>query len=213
MRIFMSIFLIFSLWALIPFDVEQTLVRTKQGRMIPAGEFIAGRVLTQSGVLPESLGSQDALGHLCFGVRFATYARKNTGTLDVAWKQGRSIASWRVLSSDLADNQMKFFCPKNGMVLGAPFQIQIASKDGSAGHSPTVWLTTDDRFGTVTFDGKAQQRGLSLAIADHTNLTLKRIIHLDKGAYFLGWLMTLVIGLVALFLLFDKRSRTADPHL
>jgi hypothetical protein len=108
---------------------------------------------------------------------------------------------------------MKFFCPKNGMVLSAPFQIQIVSKDGSTGHSPTAWLTADDRFGTVTFNGKAQQKGLSLAFADHTDLTLKRIIHLDKGAYFLGWLMTLLIGLTALFLLFDKRSHAAGPHL
>lgn len=210
MRIFISIFLIFSLWALLPFGVEQTLLGTQQGRMIPAGEFVAGKVLTQNGALPESLGSQRTAGHLCFGVRFATYARKNSGTIDVSWKQEQGTASWQISSSKLDDNQVKFFCPKKGITLNAPFQIQITSQDGSAGHSPTAWLTLDKQFGIAEIDGRTQERGLSLAFANHTDLTLKRIIHLDKGAYFAGWLMTLLIGLTALLLRPDPQSRAID---
>lgn len=212
MRIFIPIFLIFSLWALLPFGVEQTLLQTQQGPMTPAGEFIAGKVLTQDGALPESLNSPTTR-HLCFGVRFATYARKNAGTLDVSWKQERIAASWRIPSSKLDDNQIRFFCPKGGLELGAPFQIQITSQDGSAAHSPTAWLTMDNQFGTAIFDGKALGKGLSLAFANHTDLTLKHIIHLDKGAYFAGWLMTLLIGLAALLLPSNLRSRAMDPDL
>jgi hypothetical protein len=136
--------------------------------------------------------------HLCFGIQFATYARTNRGKLKITWRQGEHVDHWAVRSAPLKDNQFKYFCPEKGVAAGEEFEIAIAGVDIKSGHAPTAWLTGDTRFGTAMINGADQKASLSLRFASFREVTPRHILSLDRGAYFLGWLISVLIGLAAI---------------
>ena len=165
----------------------------------PVGEITEGFHLEQLVVVPAV--AKKALSknkELCFGIRFATYRRENNGKIVVGWQQGTFAKRWLVEADELADNERRYFCPDRHLKLDIPFSVTIDGVHGVSGSSPTAWLTFDVSYGQATINGKPVKQGLDVGIARKVHLTPARLIRLDKGAFLVGWLCTLLTGLAAL---------------
>lgn len=188
------------LW--LPFRTQHSVYATQRVHAVPAGQITAGFVLRQT-VLPRS--GKDSLvdheGHeaTCFGIRFATYMRSNSGSIQVAWRQDGRTEGWRVDAGDLQDNAFRYFCPRERFILTEPFALEIKGLDGRAGDSATLWLTGDTRLGTATLGtGAPTGKALALDVATRRRHAGLALLSIDHGAFLFGWLCTLLAGVIAL---------------
>lgn len=190
----------------LPFDVHHPLYRTTTGGAIPAGEIQANFELRQT-VEPPGVGMATpvlAPDH-CFGIRFATYARTNSGHLGVLWWQGSSWQRWQVKADDLADNRFRFFCPRGYFAPGRPFGLGIVGVDGTAGSSATLWLVKDRSLGTAVLSEGPTDRAITLQVTARHRIGPASLPRIDRGAFLFGWLCTLAIGFAALLHGFSVR--------
>lgn len=198
-----------------PFDTYNVLYATRPGGAVPAGEIQAGFRLSQTLTPPAAVGDDaaDPAGQHCVSIRFATYARTNDGHLDVHWSQGPKQQSWRVAMADLVDNSYRFFCPDVKFVAYEPFDIRIAGVDGEPGASATLWLVSDKRFGNAHISGDSAGKTVALQVGIRHRVTSTTMLHLGNGAFLIGWLCTVAIGLLALGYGFGDsvRRRAAIP--
>lgn len=195
------VFVLLAFLVISPFRTTHEFVTTDRIAQTPAGELVSGTRLVQKGHFPSSKVLGITRQHLCFGIQFATYNRRNKGQLEVAWKQNGNLDRWLINSRELDDNEFRYFCPKKGMTLNSDFYLSLSSSGASSGRAPTVWLTPDTRFGCATINGGACSKSLTLSLATHRIVTIHHIASMDHGGYFFGWLMSLAIGLAALVLL------------
>lgn len=191
-------FFVLAVTLLAPFKVADQVAGSALLNPVPAGEFVDGTQVIQKGQIPVSDAIAKRGRHLCFGIQFATYARTNRGRLRVTWQQGESAGEWIMRSANIKDNEFKYFCPSEGVTAGRQFEIAVEGAGTKAGHAPTAWLTGDTRFGYATINGVAQKASLSLRFASFREISIRHIIHFDRGAYFFGWLTSVLIGFAAI---------------
>jgi hypothetical protein len=183
---------------LVPFKVVDRVAGNEPLRSVPAGELVDGVLVFQKGGAPASNLIAKLGRHLCFGIQFATYERKNRGKLKITWRQGEHADHWFARSAYVKDNEFKYFCPRKGIAAGQEFEIAMSSVGIKSGHAPTAWLTEDTRLGTAMINGIDQKASLSLRFASYREVTLRHILSLDRGAYIFGWLISVLIGVAAI---------------
>lgn len=186
------------LW--VPFDSYDVLYGTRPVGAVPAGEIGPSFSLAQDvrPAVAETGPGSDALQH-CFAIRFATYARHNAGNLRVYWRQDRHEQQWRVAASDLVDNGYRNFCPEAAFSANRPFRIEIHGVDSKPGRSATLWLAPDTSFGSAQLSGeRSQGKAVTLQSLTRQHIGPAEMARIDHGAWLIGWLCTLAIGITAL---------------
>ena len=187
------------LW--LPFDSYTTLYGTGPKGAVPAGEIRSDFRAVQQ-VRPGAAGTSRDTGTLkhCFAIRFATYARHNDGSLRVLWRQDQRQQQWLVETDDLVDNSYRHFCPEAAFSAYRPYRIEVSGVDGKPGKSATFWMVDDARFGTVQLEAGEQPRNKAMALQGtaRRHTAPAQIVRIDHGAWLIGWLCTLAIGIVAL---------------
>lgn len=188
------------------FQVFPSIATTELRDPIPAGEIVRGFKIQQL-VAPRENQSmpEKAQRDTCFGLRFATYRRKNSGTFTVRWTQGDRREQWPVAASELIDNAVRYFCPKQGIKTDAPFTVSINGENGVSGSAATVWLTRDTSLGLV--EGRPDGRALALRVSRAVRITAHTIAKAQHHVFLVSWSATLLIGLVALMALGSARRR------
>jgi len=198
MRTLVAIFLLVCLSLWVParhyVPVYGTALRAPQ----PAGEITAPFRLRQLVHNSNSAMKVSADGEACIGLRFATYQRQTEGQFAVTWQQVPFTKRWLVDARSLADNQYRYFCPTEPFKPTQDFSIIVEGKDSAAGSAATVWLTTDGSLGHAVVNGKALELGLNILMAREIRMTPVKLIRVDRGAFLIGWLCTLLTGLAAL---------------
>lgn len=196
-----------------PFDSYTVLYGTRPGGAVPAGEIRADFELVQQVRPPVAIDASPSAGQQhCFAIRFATYARRNSGHLQVHWRQGPHAQSWRVRAADLADNTYRHFCPDAAFANGRPFQVRISGLDSEPGNAATLWLVADTRFGTARLLPAELPQGKSMALQGSTRNRVEagEMVRINGGAYLIGWLCTLAIAILALARTFGRRGQNDD---
>lgn len=197
------------LW--LPFESYTVLYGTRPGGAVPAGEIRAEFQLAQQVRPPETVEIDNRQPH-CFAIRFATYARSNEGELLVRWRQGSGTQIWQVAAADLIDNTYRHFCPDAAFAADRPFHVEIAGLTSPPGDAPTLWLVSDTRFGTARVpDGSPQGKSAALQGSTRNQTDAGEILRINDGAFLIGWLCTLVIGLLALMSTFGTTRDADDP--
>lgn len=183
-----------------PVHVRRTLYETRSVDPVPAGEIDREFSISQK-VVPASdapLPIGNSHNH-CFGIRFATYMRRNSGRLEVAWQQGQQRRQWRIRAPLLADNQFRYFCPGHGFSAWRPFQLRVTGINGTPGGSATLWLTGDTRAGTVESGNEAVAgKALMLDVVEDRRIGLGQALGVNRGAFLFGWLCTLAVAIAVL---------------
>jgi hypothetical protein len=212
-RLAIAAFLLVAGLAWLPFDDYTILYETRTSETVPAGEIEPGFKLIQQ-VRPPSAEAAGDLSQPCFAIRFATYARHNDGLLRVHWQQGRHEQWWPVEFDGLADNSYRHFCPDTGFSPYRPFHVEVHGVSGKPGRSATLWLVDDTRFGHATMPSEQRPQGKAIALQGSTrqHVDPASIVRIDHGAWLIGWLCTLVIGITAL-LTGLQGARQTDQHL
>lgn len=199
MRVITLLFLLMCMFLWLPAERYAAVNETALSSPRPAGEITSAFRLLQTVFIPhlaDKLLTKNK--EWCFGARFATFRRDNDGQIAVTWEQGVISKRWVVESSELADNELRYFCPGRHLRLDLPFIVAIEGVRGVPGSSPTVWLTSDVRYGQVSINGKPQAQSLDIGVARKVHMTPATLIRLDHGAFLVGWLCTLLTGLAAL---------------
>lgn len=184
----------------LPFESHEVLYATRPAGAVAAGEIGPGFELVQR-IHPVTEASIDANRRQhCFAVRFATYARRNDGSLQVHWRQDRRQQQWRVAADELIDNSYRHFCPDAAFDALQPYLIEVRGMDGKPGKSATLWLVGDTRLGIARLSAGEHPPGKSLALQGSTRQRIgpAEIVRIDHGSWVVGWLCTLVIGTAAL---------------
>lgn len=199
MRILVFVFVLACVLLWFPAEKYAPIAGVVRMAPLPAGEITDGFHLEQLVAVPgvaKKMPSKNK--ELCFGIRFATYRRENDGQIAVGWQQGTFTKRWLVESGELADNELRYFCPGRHLRPDMPFSIAVDGVRGAPGSSPTVWLTSDVSYGLATINGKPAKQSLDVGIARKVHMTPASLIRLDHGAFLVGWLCTLLTGLAAL---------------
>lgn len=194
-------FLLAATLAWLPYDSYTGIYETRPGGAVPAGEVQAGFALSQVVHPPATAHGVGDARLPCFGIKFATYARRNRGVLRVDWLQGKRRQSWPVAVGQLGDNAYRYFCPDGEFEADRPFRVEIHGVEGKPGRSATFWLVGDSRFGTAEMPPGQGPEGKSIALqgARKQSVGPTGILRIDRGAWVFGWLCTLAIGIVALY--------------
>lgn len=182
-----------------PFDTYVILNQNARSDPTPAGEIVSGFGLSQT-VKPAGNALPRGARLDCFGIQFTTFARKNNGQVDIGWRQGEEQQRWRVDMAELADGSHRPFCPDRGLSPDRPFDIAVAGVDGRLGSSATLWLVGDTGMGTarIANDSSINGKSMSLQITDYKYVELPSSLWINQGAFLLGWLCSLCIGISAL---------------
>jgi len=211
MRLFfyapLVVVLLGALLSIAPFDHKEVLFQSRPIDLVPAKQLISGTMVRQAGLVP-SLGDKN--NKICFGIQFATYARKNEGRLIVTWKQGASVQSWVILSRELADNHFHYFCPDKSIASNAHYAISILSKGSPVNHAPTVWLTSSTLLGVAKINDIEVSRSLSLAFSSYKEVTFENILRVDRGSYLGGWLISLLVFMICMYISGHSAMRKPD---
>jgi len=179
----------------------------------PAGQILPGFHLTQK--VPGSLYSphlpRRSITHWrkanarlytgqpnCFAMRFATYARKDSGHISVGWEQGAHTQQWQIDASSLRDNAFVDFCPSAGLDGSQPFQVSVDGVDGTYGHAATVWLGNSALEPALVNGKPVGGRSTTLQLTYRNQLGPLEILRLSRGAFAFACLCSLAIGMLVL---------------
>ena len=209
----LAVFLLAADLLWLPFDGYTALYETRQGAAVPAGEIGPGFKLVQQVHPPSAWADAGDLLQPCFAIRFATYARHNDGLLRVYWRQGRHEQWWPVAVDDLVDNSYRHFCPDTAFSADRQFDVEIHGVSGKPGQSATLWLVDDTRFGRAELSPEQRPQGKAIALqgSARQHIGPASMVRIDHGAWLIGWLCTLVIGITALFMGLGS-AREADGN-
>lgn len=191
------LYVLCCLWLWYPIKVYTPVLKTERVDPRPAGE-ITSRFDIDEVVKGKSGSILPVKGVLCVGLRFATFRRGNAGEFEVGLQQGNETRGWSVDSDALDDNEFRYFCPGPSFNLMAPFALSVKGRDGTPGKSPTVWLTSDSSLGRANIGGHENTRGLELVVARERRRNPLELIVRDHGAFLVGSLCTLFMGLLSL---------------
>ena len=200
MKLRILVFIVFAFAAglvWLPFHAMDTLEETRWTEPRPAGEIRGGFTLEQH-VTPLAPANRKSGGTYCFGIRFATYQRRNQGQVVVRWVQQDQQQEWTVRARRLVDNRFRYFCPDAATRGDVPFDLRISGRNGAPGKSPTVWLVEDDSLGVARVNGRSGEAGLSLKLAERTRIGWAGTLHAGGGAFLWAWLCSVLIGLMVL---------------
>lgn len=194
----------------LPFHTMTTLKETRWTEPKPAGEIRGPFVLDQQVHLPSGIGKSDR--DYCFGIRFATYQRRNSGRVVVEWTQQGQRQRWSVRAGSLVDNKFRYFCPDvpDDAALAPSFGVRISGVDGRPGKSPTLWLVEDESLGTARLNGESTGKGIALDLTERRRTGITDMVRAANGAFLVGWVCTLVIGIVALLYILRGKSTPLD---
>lgn len=194
----------------LPFESYEALYSTHPAGAVPAGEIGPDFQLLQR-IHPVAEASPAASGRKnCFAIRFATYARRNDGSLRVYWRQERHQQQWRLAADKLIDNSYRHFCPDSAFDAYRPYLIEVRGVDSKPGKSATLWLVGDTSLGIAQLSGGERPSGKSMALqgSARQHVGPPEAVRIDQGSWLVGWLCTLVAGVVALIAGFGVARRT-----
>jgi hypothetical protein len=134
----------------------------------------------------------------CFAMRFATYARKDSGHISVGWQQGTKTQQWRLDASSLRDNKFVDFCPSAGLDSSQPFQVSVDGIDSIDGHAATLWLGNSDLDPALVNGKPAGGRSTTLQLTYRNQLGPPEILRSSRGAFAFACLCSLAIGMLVL---------------
>jgi hypothetical protein len=204
-----------------PFDSRRIAWYSGSHQRKSAGQMVRGFRLTQ--IVPGNLFQADlprqpithwhkASARLytgqpnCFAIRFADYARANTGHVVVDWQQGDRREQWQVDASRLR-NAFKDFCPTSGLDAALPFGLEIRGIDSVNGSAATLWLAKSKLPPAVVNGKPIGDRGLVVQLSYLHHMGPLQILRLDRGAFAFTCACSLVIGMLVLAAV---RRRHAD---
>lgn len=204
-----AIFIAAACLVWLPVQVQNTLDGTLPDNPVPAGEIQKDfLILQQVDPDPEALPEAGKIHPHCVGIRFATYMRRNSGRLAVELRQGPIERRWQVRAARLADNSFRYFCPGRGFSAGKPFQLRVSGVNGKPGSSATVWLTEDTRLGALESDNPAiAGMSLTLDLVQNRQVSLAEAIRVNRGAFFFGWLCTLMVAVIVITRCFSRAAQ------
>lgn len=180
----------------LPVQIQSTLYGTQMEDPVPAGEITSGFSISQVVVpRPTHVPAAEGANRHCFGIRFATYMRRNSGRLGVEWQQGLQQRKWKVKAGSLADNTFRYFCPGMGFSARKPFLIRVSGISGRPGKSATLWLTADTSLGALE---RKSGMALALDVVEDRRVGLAETLRVNRGAFLFGWLCTLLVAGIAL---------------
>lgn len=122
--------------------VSMELARGTEKDVAAAGPIVPGLRISQRISAP-ARASFGRIRPNCLGILTATYSRKNSGLISVAFRQGGRRIAWKVQGGDFGNNTFRYFCPGAGFDLSSPLDLEILGVEGSTETSPTVWLSAD----------------------------------------------------------------------
>ena len=109
---------------------------------VPAGEIYDFNIFTQS-IVPEQNNFSG------FRIMFATYAKKNIGTINVELLDatGKQLFAQKLKMSDIADNSYRQFNFPPILNSGNKmYSVRIFSQDAEVGNAVTVWTSPNDVY-------------------------------------------------------------------
>ena len=192
-----ALFLLGAAGVLWPFQTHNVVVSPGLDKNRPAGQITSG--FTVSETVPASFMGQDPAATAdCIALRFATYMRRNEGTIEVTFGQEGLGHRWTLDASRLDDNAYVNLCLEQPIQPGKPFWIGVTGVDGAIGSAATVWLSaTLDR--SVLVNGTPQPGwGLALKLTQAKDVSLAELVRVDHGAFIAGFFASLLIGLLML---------------
>ena len=134
----------------------------------------------------------------CIALRFATYMRRNAGSLRVTWRQEDRGHQWTLDASKLKDNSFVDLCLDKPMDTGKPFALEVLGLDGKTGAAATVWLTSSNKANVNVNGRELRGYGLALRLSREERLTAPDFLRLNGGAFAAGFACSLLIGVLAL---------------
>ncbi len=192
-----ALFLLGAAGVLWPFRTHNVLVSPGLDKNRPAGQITSG--FTVSETVPASfMGSDPVATADCIALRFATYMRRNEGTIQVSFGQEGLGHRWTLDTSRLDDNAYVNLCLERPIQPGKPFWIEVSGVEGTSGSAATVWLSAaPDR--SVLVNGTPQPGwGLALRLTQAKDVSLAELVRLDHGAFIAGFIASLLIGFLIL---------------
>jgi hypothetical protein len=148
------------LWALSGFERKIISTQVADGAMVPAGEMVDGRVLEQN----VDFSGLEMGGDIYLGIRFATYGRRNLGSIKISLQSDDLTQSHEVAAKDLKDNSIRYF--KFSGFDTPRAKLYVEGINGMPKRSPTVWChSSSDRKQTVVVDGEASDRKVDVWVA------------------------------------------------
>jgi hypothetical protein len=134
----------------------------------------------------------------CFALRFATYARTNTGHIAINWRQGTGHQRWTIDAAGLRNSAFADFCPTDGFDTQKSFQLGVSGIDSPHGRAATLWLARST-LAPASVNGKPiGKRGVALQLVRDEHIGPRRILGLDKGAFAFACLCSLGIGVLVI---------------
>ena len=164
----------------------------------PAGEITRDMHIAEAVALSPSQVRLHRAEAYCIGLLFATYKRVNEGVLSIELAQAGKQTRRSIPMRDLADNEALYICPDFALDPGSRFSISIDGRDGEAGSSATVWLTSDTRAGTATVADMPVARGLQLTLMPTSMMSGLGLSDRGTWAFIACSFSTLFMGLAVL---------------
>ena len=203
------LFLVLAACVWLPFTSHEVVFNPGLEKNRPAGQITEGFHLVESvpALMPGGLRTGEQVD--CIALRFATYMRRNEGSLQVTWSQGDRGHRWVLDASALEDNSYVDLCLDRPMDASAPFVLEVSGVDGEPGSAATVWLTAHADAAIRVNGRDFPDVGLALRLSEEKRVGPHDILGLDGGAFFVGFLCSILIGILALLCFFAKPASPA----
>jgi hypothetical protein len=205
------LFLVLAACVWLPFTSHDVVFNPGLDRNRPAGQITEGFSLSEAvpALMPDSSPADEQAD--CIALRFATYMRRNEGSVQVNWSQGDRGHRWVLDASRLEDNSYVDLCLDRPMDAAAPFILELSGLDGKPGSAATVWLTAQAETTTRVNGRDFPGVGLALRLSKQERVGPRDILGLNGGAFAAGFLCSVLIGILALLCFFheDRRPQQA----
>ncbi len=206
----LALFLAASACVWMPLTTHSVVFDPGLGKNRPAGQIVRGYSISEVVHPPQKSANISDESVNCIALRFATYMRRNEGSLRVIWRQENRGHQWTVDTSRLEDNSFVDLCLDKPMDARKPFALEVLGLDGKPGSSATVWLTSSSGA-SVNVNGKELHGfGLALRLSKEERLTARDLFRLNGGAFAAGFLLSLLIGVLAL-VSFSNQGMNGSP--
>lgn len=162
------------------------------GRNIPAGEIIAGTVIEQPVVLPDSVEGES----LCVSILLDSYNRLNKTQVEISLEQHELKKSAVIDTAQFVGRSYQKACFTGGVFKPGEATIKITGIDGTPGNAVTAWLTSEVPFGGAYINGKLMEHGIVFWLGCPVETPMLNIYG-GQGLFCL-WLATYLASVVIL---------------